>query len=425
MSEGTKERLMNSKLIIFQHGITFSGGSERITLEEEKYFNNRGIESVILTFYFNDQVFDKAYLPKVQVVGPKIFSGFIVFKFIQKVYSLRKFIKFYNPSTIVCVGEEGSVYIYCATIFTKFKYSTHMPQTIFWDVYTPGDTSDDKTMFLEGRYSWIFRKVYQEVRNATIGHIESLPERAQGMSVLKRIFVEILGVLTLIGVRKAQHIYVHSNKMKWEVQKLYKKESIVLKGAYPQKVLGFVPSVTLPLLKNVKGKKIILSICRLVQKKRVDLIIRAFNLLFQERKDIVLVIGGTGEAESDLKNLVKDLNMTSDIIFAGFVEEKYLNDYYYGCDVFVSADHADFDISTYLALGFLKRCVWSIENEVDDDLIDSNMVFPADITPASFAEAINVALGSSTSIRFNAEKYTWENYFNNIYKIDSSLQKSG
>ena len=409
---------MEMRLIIFQHGITFSGGSERITLEEQKYFSERGIESTIATFYYNDTVFNKSYRPTVHTMGPQRLSRVFAVKFLQKVYSLRKFIKTYRPGHIFSVGEEGCVYTYLATLFTGFKYSGHIAQTIFWDVYDPGDKSEDRAKFLDGRYSLMFRSGYQEVRNSTVGHLDSLPQEIPRMSVLRRGLIEILGLLTFIAVRKAEHLYVHSQKMKWEVQKMYKRESFVLKGAYPRRMLNRSRKTKPVFPARARGKKVILSICRLVPKKRVDLIIRAFGILARDRNDVVLVIGGTGEAEKDLKGLADELDVSAHVVFAGFIDESHLYDYYNSCDAFVSADHADFDIATYLALGCLKKCVWSVENECDDDLVTSNLVFPADVAPESFAQAMDLALRSRRKVNFDVEKYTWENYFETISGID-------
>jgi len=406
---------MKSNVVIFHHGILSSGGSERITLEEEKYFNNMEINTTIVTFYYNPKVFNGSYSPDIVNISPKRYSKFLFIKIFQKINNLRKFIKDINPDHVITVGEEGCVYLYFATLFTKYSYSAHIPQTIFWNIQTYKNVWDTSA-FLLGRYSSVFRKVYNEIRDSAFGHKESLPEKPPKMSIQKKILSEILGFITFKGVRKAKNVFVLSNKMAWEIEKMYKRKAVVLKGAYPKSIKNYVPKTNIKNYYNISDKKIILSLCRLEPKKRVDLIVESFHKLVQERKNVVLIVGGTGSTEKDLKNLVNKLKIKDSVIFTGFIDDNMLYDYYHCCDVFVSADHADYDITTYMALGFNKKVVWSIENETDNELEKSNMVFPTNINPSDFSRAIECALDSNVNGNFDAGSYSWKNYFSNIYK---------
>ena len=418
--------MSQQKALIFHHGIVGSGGSERITLEEEKYFNAMGIETEILSFHFNPAVFYGSYTPKLRLLQPGMLSSSMPVNIFKKIICLRKVIREIQPDFILGSGEVASIYLFFATLFTKHSYSTHVPQTIFWDLETYGDVWDT-TPFLLGRYSLVFKSVYAQIRNATAGHMESLPPTPPHMSFRKRILAEALGLATFIGARRARYLFVHSNIMAWEVEKMYRRNAVVLKGAYPRSVITYKPNEDVKERLSIRGKKMILSICRLTEKKRVDLTIRAFALLAAKRNDVALVVGGSGNAEEELRALAESLHLQEKAFFAGFIHENKMYDYYSACDVFVSADHADYDITTYMALGFGKKVVWSIENETDPNLLAEHGVFPAELTPESFAEKMNDALESRIGSYRAADEFSWETYFQSIVQHlrSSALSTSG
>lgn len=82
-----------------------------------------------------------------------------------------------------------------------------------------------------------------------------------------------------------------------------------------------------------KGNKIILNVGRLTAQKGQAYLIRAFSKVYEERKDIRLVILGTGELENNLKMLVSKLKLDEVVLFPGFVYNPY--DYIRKSDIFV------------------------------------------------------------------------------------------
>ena len=97
--------------------------------------------------------------------------------------------------------------------------------------------------------------------------------------------------------------------------------------------------------------------------------------------------------------------------FLGYIPEERLYDYYYNCDVFISADHAAFGLTSYLAIGFNKKVVWTNEYDIVDILEDTNRIFPADLNTESFRIAIESALVSKIKGEIDLNIYSWENYF--------------
>ncbi len=408
------------KIIWFSSTLNQAGGGERLLLEGIKYFGNQKIRTSVLTYDFNEKaLFDGGYKANiVQLMENKDkinFTNFLsvttykLFIIFLCIFPLRKAINEIKPDVIICQSENNAIMLYFATLLTPFSYVIH----IFGQTF---QFPEDLT-----KYALIFRRHLGEIRESVAGYMESIPEKLPKCSLVKRILIELVAVARYIAVRKARRIFVLSNQVKWEVNKLYNREAIVSKGAFPSYIFEYVPKENIKKRLCLEDKKIILNINRLIPKKRIDLCIQAFKEISNRMKDIVLVIGGTGPDEERLKSLAKDLDIESKVRFVGYIKEKELWDYYAICDVFVQLDRADFDIVSYEALGLGKKVIWSTEIEVDGFLDGNRFIFPADPTINSVSEVMKEALETELITMTSTEKenlyhYTWDNYFGGILR---------
>lgn len=80
---------------------------------------------------------------------------------------------------------------------------------------------------------------------------------------------------------------------------------------------------------------LILTIRRLVHRMGVDVLLEAFCRLLKKRNGAVLVIGGKGPLESDLKKKALELGIEAQVHFAGYIPEGQLADAYREADVFI------------------------------------------------------------------------------------------
>ncbi|MGB9703152.1 MAG: glycosyltransferase [Candidatus Micrarchaeales archaeon] len=80
-----------------------------------------------------------------------------------------------------------------------------------------------------------------------------------------------------------------------------------------------------------ENEEVVLYLGRLAKEKNIDLLLKAFSLLKNE-KNIKLMISGTGPEEKKLRKLARKLNVNA--IFTGFVKEEEIADFYSSCDVF-------------------------------------------------------------------------------------------
>jgi phosphatidylinositol alpha-1,6-mannosyltransferase len=86
---------------------------------------------------------------------------------------------------------------------------------------------------------------------------------------------------------------------------------------------------------NLEGKKIILTIGRLIERKGQDTVIRAMPEILRSVPEAVYLIGGRGHYEPALKNLVEDMGLGEHVRFLGFVPAEDVALLYSICYVFV------------------------------------------------------------------------------------------
>jgi phosphatidylinositol alpha-1,6-mannosyltransferase len=89
------------------------------------------------------------------------------------------------------------------------------------------------------------------------------------------------------------------------------------------------------------GKKVLLTVARLTQRKGHKTVLEALRALLLEIPNLVYLIVGTGPEEENLRKTVAEWNLTESVRFAGFVGDADLPDYYNVCDAFVMANAED------------------------------------------------------------------------------------
>ncbi len=86
---------------------------------------------------------------------------------------------------------------------------------------------------------------------------------------------------------------------------------------------------------QLNGKKIILSVGRLVARKGFDHTIKALPEILEQCPNAMYLLIGAGEQQQELEQLTQEYGVKEHVIFAGKVSEDELTDHYNLCDVFV------------------------------------------------------------------------------------------
>jgi len=94
---------------------------------------------------------------------------------------------------------------------------------------------------------------------------------------------------------------------------------------------------------NLQGKKVIMSICRLVRRKGVDTVISAFSKISGSHPDTEMVIIGDGPDRLRLESLVNELGISQSVRFMGWVthNEQEINQFYNLADIVVMTPRTD------------------------------------------------------------------------------------
>ncbi len=391
------------KRVVFFSGMLLGvGRAERLLLEEVKFLKKNGFDTRIVTFDFHPEfLFNQSYGAVVEQIGrPLPTSGLLprAMVLVANILALRRKLKQIKPDIIISSSSWGCVYLYFATLFTPYPYATYIHGSIFW---FPTDLL---------KYTLTHRKVLHEIRNSVPGHKEFIPLQPPRIGWLERIVNEVEALVICQAIRQAKKVFVHSKQMKWEVGKLYGKEAVVVKGAFDAEIFDYQPKQDIKQRLGLSGKRMILNINRLDSRKRIDVLLKAFQQLSGRVRDTVLVIGGIGEEEEKLKDLTAQLNLNDRVRFVGYIKEEELWDYIAACDVFAHPNWADFAIAAYEPLALQKKVVWSTEMELDEYLANNKHIFPAQPTVDSLAQAMEQALATEVKEINDLSVYTWDNF---------------
>lgn len=79
---------------------------------------------------------------------------------------------------------------------------------------------------------------------------------------------------------------------------------------------------------KLEGKKVILFVGRLVSVKNIPLLINSFGHIIKKEPHSLLIIVGSGEKETELKQLVKDKKLNDSVLFPGRYEDIELSAWY-------------------------------------------------------------------------------------------------
>jgi len=86
---------------------------------------------------------------------------------------------------------------------------------------------------------------------------------------------------------------------------------------------------------DLSGKKVILTVARLIQRKGHRVVLKALPKVLREVPDVKYLIAGDGPDKPGMEQLVRDLGVSGSVIFLGDVPHERIHEYYSLCDVFV------------------------------------------------------------------------------------------
>jgi phosphatidylinositol alpha-1,6-mannosyltransferase len=171
---------------------------------------------------------------------------------------------------------------------------------------------------------------------------------------------------------------------------------IVNPGVDPQIFNTKIDFSTVSKKYNLNGRKVILTVSRLVAKKNHVAVLRALTQVVSKVPNVLYLIIGKGEEEVSIKKMVKDLNLTDNVVFVGYVEPENTPPYFAACDVFVmpsktaGIDYESFGIVYAEANACGKPVIGGKSGGVKDAVIDGLTGLLVD--PANIDEIANIII---------------------------------
>jgi len=172
------------------------------------------------------------------------------------------------------------------------------------------------------------------------------------------------------------------------------------------------------LLSSYEGRRILLSVSRLIRTKGVELNIRALKRLVDRYDDVVYVVVGDGPERRALEQLTYELNLKEHVRFVGRVPHEKAMEYMAVCNVFTMPSWQEtFGLVYIEAMAHAKPVVAVQEQGVDGIVVHKEtglLVKPRDAD--SLVEALDFLLSHPEEARAMGERarklvlenYTWE-----------------
>ncbi len=198
------------------------------------------------------------------------------------------------------------------------------------------------------------------------------------------------------------------------------------------------PSDELNVQLGINERPVILTVCRLVQRKGIDTVLSALPAVIEAVPDVLYVVGGRGPDQERLEKLSSDLGISNHVLFAGYISDEDLPAYYNLCDVFtMPAHHQPPDVEGF-GLVFLeagasgKACIGSTAGGIPDAIEDGEtglLIPPGDSTQLSeklifLLKNPNAAARIGTQARLMATtEATWDSRANSMLDIMKAHQQ--
>jgi glycosyltransferase involved in cell wall biosynthesis len=248
-----------------------------------------------------------------------------------------------------------------------------------------------------------YRKAFASLRSTVVGY-DALAEMPP--APLLRARAELRSGLKHRALRDARAVIVPSRRSAAELRILHGVDATVLRGCVPAgRIRGQRET---PLSIAPPGRRVVLSVCRLDEVKRIDLLIEAFARARSGAPDAYLVIAGTGPEERRLRALAATAGVAQHVGFAGYIADDDLWRCYAAASVLAAPAMADFIIAPYEALAAGCRVVWTTEMETDPAIEASGRVFVAAPEVDAFAAGIVAALDAPDAPAPDLSALTWD-----------------
>jgi len=163
------------------------------------------------------------------------------------------------------------------------------------------------------------------------------------------------------------------------------------------------------------NEKKVLSLCRLVDSKQVDIIIKAVPKVIEKYRNVKFIIVGDGRERGNLERLAESLGVSDFVRFEGAIEHSRAIQYIKICDIFVSMNGLSSICNPVLEAMTCGKAVIALNTGETEDLIKNhfNGILISNNETDKLSDYILYALKNDNirqMIGENAQKFMLENW---------------
>jgi glycosyltransferase involved in cell wall biosynthesis len=285
--------------------------------------------------------------------------------------ALARVVRHLKPELVICQSEFDAIRLYLLSRVLAFRYR----------VFVFGQMYQFKTDIT--RYSTVFRRHLEAIVASRPGYRATVTMPPPKLPTLTWAINEVVSRLKYRAVRAADRVFTVSTQVQWEVSLVYGVKATVCRAAFAEPFID-TRAVTQP--RPVGAPMRLLSVSRLVDKKRIDLTIAAFSAATQRA---TLTIIGAGPEEERLRQLAAASPRRADIAFLGAVDDATLQRELATADCLVSMDIGDYDISVVEAMGKGLRVVVATDFDMTEFGNEFGGAVSVNPDPATLAAAMD------------------------------------
>ena len=288
------------KIILFYKCLIEPGGAERLLIEEYKSLKKMGYSVTVIS----QKISDSEFFSDIRQEDTLILSENFFFAW----YRALKYLSSNQDSIIISASGHIEIFLYTMFLPTNYFLKIHHPSFMSFNEYD--------------KYSIFQIKHFKSMVKLNFGASRFIKIRQQ-LSFLNKLYINLRACISILAIKKAKQVFVLSEYAKREKEILFNVKSEVVKGALDKNAIG---QKKFQLEKYKKSKNMILTIARLDENKRIDILIEAFNLVLLEIPDAIFVIGGKGEELNRLEEIVKINNLEDKVFLRALLKiQTYLN----------------------------------------------------------------------------------------------------
>jgi phosphatidyl-myo-inositol alpha-mannosyltransferase len=187
-----------------------------------------------------------------------------------------------------------------------------------------------------------------------------------------------------------------------------------------------------PLPKFADGKKNILFLGRLENRKGVHLLLQIFPDVMEKIKDVRLIIAGDGPMRKELEKTADDLGITSHVSFEGYIDENLKANYFASADLCVfPATHGEcfgivlIECLSYgkIPVAFANEGYGSVLENLPDVLVENRNLDELTSRIVHFLTNDKERKRSEKACLNEASKFSWDHVGPQFEKIYTRISK--